>query len=147
MVGYLPKSEQESWRRRLQRAYQKPIYTEAKKALRSIRRQLESKNLSAVASLDEGLEETLTLHKLGVFPLLGQSLKTTNCLESINNQIAMRCGKVKHWKNASQKHRRLAATLLDIEPRLQRIRGYKHLPLLREAIQEELKIRVKEKTA
>ena len=41
-------------------------------------------NLSTVASLDEGLEETLTLHGLGLFPMLGVSLKTTNCLESLN---------------------------------------------------------------
>ena len=146
VVGYLPKSEQGLWRRRLQRAYEKPTYAEAKTALLSIRRELEKRNLSAVASLDEGFEETLTLHRLGVFGLLGPSLKTTNCLESVNNQIAIRCGKIKHWKNASQKHRWLATCLLDIEPRLRRIRGYKHLPLLREAIQEELKIQSKRKT-
>ena len=71
-------------------------------------------NQSAAASLDEGFEETLTLHRLGVFPLVGQSLKTTNVLESVNALAEQRCGRVDHWKNSSQKHRWLATTLLEI---------------------------------
>ena len=57
-----------------------------------LRKELELLNRSAVKSLDEGLEETLTLHRLGVFPILGRSLKTTNCLESIMSLIAQRNG-------------------------------------------------------
>jgi len=91
-------------------------YEEAKTALKEIRRDLAERNLSAVGSLDEGLEETLTLHRLGVFPLVGISLKTTNCLESIFSQVETRTGRVCHWKNSSQKHRWLAAALLDLEP-------------------------------
>jgi len=101
---------------------------------------LDEVNQSAVASLDEGLEETLTLHRLGVFPLVGRSLKTTNVIESVNAQAEQRCGRVDHWKNSNQKHRWLAAALLDIEPRLRRLLGYRHLPRLREAIQNELGI-------
>jgi transposase-like protein len=138
VVDHLSKSEQAWWRKRLQRAYERPTYEEAKTALKEIRRDLEERNLSAVGSLDEGLEETLTLHRLGVFPLVGISLKTTNCLESIFSQVETRTGRVCHWKNSSQKHRWLATALLDIEPRLRRIRGYQHLPRLREAIQREL---------
>jgi len=138
VVDHLSKSEQAWWRRRLQRAYERPTYKEAKTALEEIRRDLEERNLSAVKSLDEGFEETLTLHRLGVFPLVGISLKTTNCLESIFSQVETRTGRVSHWKNSSQKHRWLAAALLDIEPRLRRIRGHQHLPQLREAIQREL---------
>jgi transposase-like protein len=138
VVDHLSKSEQAWWRKRLQRAYERPTYEEAKTALKEIRRDLEERNLSAVGSLDEGFEETLTLHRLGVFPLVGISLKTTNCLESIFSQVETRTGRVCHWKNSSQKHRWLATALLDIEPRLRRIRGHKHLPQLREAIQREL---------
>jgi len=138
VVDHLSKSEQAWWRKRLQRAYERPTYEEAKTALKEIRRDLEERNLSAVKSLDEGFEETLTLHRLGVFPLVGISLKTTNCLESIFSQVETRTGRVCHWKNSSQKHRWLATALLDIEPRLRRIRGHKHLPQLREAIQREL---------
>ena len=147
VLKYLPKGEQAAMRRRLQLAYQKPTYKEAKAALNEILRELEQRNLSAARSLEEGLEETLTLHRLGVFGPLSVSLKTTNCIESIFSQVESRCRKVSHWKNASQKHRWLAASLLDIEPRLRRIRGHRHLPLLREAIQRESGIAAQQQVA
>ena len=140
VVTYLPRKEQQHWRGRLQRAYQRPTYEEAKRDLLAIRSELEELNQSAVASLDEGFEESLTLHRLGVFALVGRSLKTTNVIESVNAQAEQRCGRVDHWKNSNQKHRWLAAALLDIEPRLRRLSGYRHLPLLRTAIQKELDI-------
>ncbi len=95
-------------------------------------------NESAAASLSEGLEETLTVHQLGVFALLGRSFKTTNCLESLNAMIEQRCGNVDHWKSSNQKHRWMAAALLDIEPRLHRVVGYEHLAKLRQALNREL---------
>jgi transposase-like protein len=140
VVSHLPRTEQKHWRRKLQRAYQRPTHAEASHDLKAIRRELQELNESAVASLDEGFEETLTLHRLGVFPLLGRSLKTTNVLESVNAQAEQRCGRVDHWKNSNQKQRWLAATLLDIEPRLRRLFGHRHLPRLRAAIQKELGI-------
>lgn len=140
VISHLPKTEQKSWRGRLQRAYQRPTYDEASKALKGLGEELDEVNQSAAASLDEGFEETLTLHRLGVFPLVGRSLKTTNVLESVNAQAEQRCGRVDHWKTSNQKHRWLATALLDIEPRLRRLMGYRHLPLLRAAIQEELGI-------
>ena len=97
-------------------------------------------NQSAAASLREGFEDTLTLHRLGIFAVLGRSLKTANCIESINSMVEKRCGKVKSWKNSSQRMRWLASALLDIEPRLRRIRGHGDLPKLRDALQRELKI-------
>ena len=147
VVGYLPKKEQDSMRRRLRKAYQRPTYAEAKAALKKIKKELEERNLSAARSLEEGLEETLTLHRLGLFEPLGLSLKTTNCLESINSQVEARCGKVDCWKNSSQKQRWLATALLDIEPRLRRLMGYKHLPVLRVKIKEELGLKTKNKAA
>ena len=90
--------------------------------------------------LDEGLEETLTLHRLGVFALIGSSFKTTNCLESINAMAEQRCQKVDYWKNSNQKQRWLASALVDIEPRLRKVRGYKHLQKLRTAIMVELEL-------
>jgi transposase-like protein len=140
VVSYLPRKEQTYWRGRLQRAYERPTYEEAKRDLNAIRSELEERNQSAVASLDEGSEETLTLHRLGVFALVGRSLKTTNVLESVNAQAEQRCGRVDHWRNSNQKQRWLAAALLDIEPRLRKLSGYRHLPLLRTAIQKELRI-------
>ena len=147
VVSHLPKAEQVSWRRRLQRAYQRPTYKEAARDLRTLRQELDEVNQSAVASLDEGFEETLTLHRLGVFPLVGRSLKTTNALESVNALAEQRCGRVDHWKNSAQKHRWLATALLEIEPRLRRLLGYRHLPRLRAAIQKDLGITLPERSS
>jgi len=147
VLRYLPKSEQISMRNKLQKAYEKPTYEEAKSALEKIQDTLEDQNINAKNSLAEGLEETLTLHRLGVFALLGKSLKTTNCLESINSLVEKRCGKVNCWKNSSQKQRWLASALLDIEPRLNRVKGYKHLPILREQLKESLGLKKKHQAA
>jgi hypothetical protein len=105
-----------------------------------LQRDLEARNQSAASSLAEGLEETLTLHRLGVFAVLGVSFKTTNCLESINALVEERCAKVDRWTNSRQRQRWLAAALLDLEPRLRKVKGYRHLPKLRAALQRELHI-------
>ena len=140
VVRHLPKGEQATWRRRLQRAYQRPTYAEASAALTRLQTELEDRNQSAARSLAEGLEETLTLHRLGVFALVGLSFKTTNCLESINALVEERCAKVDRWTNSHQRQRWLATALLDIEPRLRRVKGYRHLPKLREALQRALQL-------
>ncbi len=140
VVRHLPKGEQVAWRRRLQRAYQRPTYTEAKTALGRLQQELETRNQSAARSLAEGLEETLTVHRLGMFACLGLSFKTTNCLESINALVEERCAKVDRWTNSNQRQRWLATALLDIEPRLRKVKGYQHLPQLREALKRELRL-------
>ena len=71
------------FRKPLQRAYEEPTYEGANRALMRVKRELSLINESAVRSLEEELEETLTLHRLGLFEKLGKSLKTTNCIESI----------------------------------------------------------------
>ena len=140
VVRHLPKGNQATWRRRLQRAYQRPTYAEARTALTRLQTELEDRNQSAARSLAEGLEETLTLHRLGVFALLGLSFKTTNCLESIHALVEERCAKVDRWTNSNQRQRWLATALLDIEPRLRKVKGYRHLPKLREALRRDLNI-------
>ena len=137
VVRYLPKAQQAAWRRRLQQAYERPTYPDAKAALLRLRQALRPVNLSAVTSLDEGFEETLTLHRLGVFATLGVSLKTTNCLESLNAQLGQLTDKVDHWRTSDQKQRWVASALLLIEPRLRRIKGYRHLRQLQDTLQRE----------
>lgn len=144
VVSHLPQRDQITWKRRLQRAMERPTYDESRTALERLVAELDGINQSAAASLREGLDEMLTLHRLGVFAQLGRSFKTTNCLENINGLIEDRCAKVDCWKNSNQRHRWLAAALLDIEPRLRTVCGHKHLGALREALQRELKL---EKTA
>ena len=143
VVSHLAKSEQAVWRQRLQRAYNRPEYDEALTALETLHGELDDRNQSAAGSLTEGLDETLTLHRLGLYGVLGRSLKTTNGLESVNALVEERCAKVDHWQNSSQRHRWLATALLDIEPRLRKLMGYRHLPKLRAALKRELKIDTK----
>jgi transposase-like protein len=82
--------EQPYWRRRLQKAYDRPTYPEAKAALKAVLRELEQENPSAAASLEEGMEETLALHRLGVYAILDLSFKTTTCLETTNALVEER---------------------------------------------------------
>jgi putative transposase len=140
VVSYVPKGQQAFLRKRLQRGYERPTYEEAHKALMKVRVELEEQNQSALASLDEGFDETLTLHRLGLYGKLGRSFKTANCIETLNSMAERLCGRVNHWKNSQQKHRWFAAALRDIEPRLNRVHGHKHLPLLRKALAKELGI-------
>ena len=140
VVSYLGKHEQGVWRQRLQRAYNRPDYNEVIGALETLHRELDERNQSAAGSLAEGLDETVTLHRLGLFGVLGRSLKTTNGLESVNALVEERCAKVDHWQNSSQRQRWLATALLDIEPRLRKVAGYRHLPKLRAALKQALKI-------
>ena len=91
-----------------------------------------------MASLEEGLEETLTLHRLGLFTALGKSFKTTNCIESLMAQVGQYTDKVDYWKNSSQKQRWVAAALLEIESSLRRVENHRHLYRLREVLKKEI---------
>jgi len=93
VVGYLPKAEQAAWRGKLQQAYRQPTYAAARAALERLDRDLRRLNTDAARSLAEGLEETLTLHRLGCVERLGQSFLTTNMLESVLAQVEQRTGK------------------------------------------------------
>ena len=68
IVSYLPKSEQAPMRRKLQKLYTIDDYEKAKTALKKLKPQLQLINTSAATSLEEGLEETLTIHRLGLMP-------------------------------------------------------------------------------
>ena len=147
VLSYLTKSEQAFQRARLTKAWSRPTLQEAKAQLQTIQQELEDLNQSAAGSLKEGLEETLTLHRLGLFAKMGRSFKTTNCIESLNAGAEKYCGKVKFWKNSNQKHRWLACALMEIEPTLNKVAGSAHLPELRKRLMQELKLSTKEDTS
>ena len=140
VIAYLPKGAQEDVKKALQNAYNMPTYHQAKAALNALRPALALMNESALNSLEEGIEETLTLHRLGLMPHLKQSFRTTNCIESLNSMVAQITRNVKRWTNSNQRNRWLATALLDIQPRLRRVKGYRYLPMLRLALQKDLKI-------
>jgi transposase-like protein len=131
VVSYLGKSDQVVFRRRLQDAYSKTNYKESVSALKHIHRELEKINISAANSLLEGLDETLTIHELGLSVELARSLSTTNCIEGFMSQLGAYTDKVDRWQNSNQIQRWTATSALDIEPRLHRIKGHEFLKVLR----------------
>ena len=146
IVTYLDASQQTLFRRRLQEAYAKTTYKEALAELQKIHQQLERINASAANSLLEGLEETLTLHHLGLSPELTRSLSTTNCLESVMSLLGQYTDKVDRWHNSNQILRWTATGLLDIEPRLNKIQGARYLPVLKNKLKETVNRRLQKET-
>lgn len=113
-------------------------YADAKRALHQLGKELGRLNESAAHGLDEGLEETLTLHRLGIHDDPRRSLSTTNLIESVMAQIERKTQRVDHWRTSDQKQRWCAATLLQIEQQFRRVRGCKHFPLLQHALRPKL---------
>lgn len=69
---------------------------------------------------------------------LGKSFASTNCIESVMPQLGQYTDKVDRWRGGRHIQRWAAAGLLEIEPRLQKIRGFRYLKLLREKLQKEV---------
>ena len=80
--------------------------------------------------MEEGLDETLTRHRLGVFPELGRRFKTTNLIETVNAELERKSLEVDHRRTSDQKQRWGAAALLAVEQQFRRVNGYAQLPLL-----------------
>lgn len=134
ILKYLGEEKKSSFRRRLQAAYEQSTYEKAKKRLEAIKRELALINKSAVESLEEGFEETLTLHRLGLFAKIGRSFKTTNCIENVNKLLALYTDRVTRWQNSDQRQRWVGTAMLELEPGLNRVQGYKHMGDLRVAM-------------
>ena len=139
VTSYLDDTQKALCQRRMQEAYAKTTYKEAENELKKIYQELLRVNESAANSLAEGLEETLTLHQLGLSPELSKSLNTTNCIESVMSQLGQYTDKVDRWHNGWQVLRWTAAGLMDIEPRLNKIQGARYLNILRFKMQEGIK--------
>lgn len=138
VVSYLGKQEQPTWRRKLCAAYAHATYADAKRALERLHRELRLVNESAAASLAEGLDETLTLHRLNIFPELGVSFKTTNLIESVMARLEARTRRVTRWSTSDQKLRWCASALRAMERQFRRVKNHRHLPLLQQALQTKL---------
>jgi transposase-like protein len=138
VVSYLPKADQKTWRSKLQRAYQETTYETAKERLTDLHAELQQINRRAARSLQEGLEETLTLHRLGLFDELGKSLKTTNCIESLMGEVDGYIEDVKCWHHSPQRHQWMALAVLEAENGFRRLDGYEDLPRLQAALKETI---------
>ena len=140
VLSYLAKQDQPAWRRKLQAAYAHPAYADAKRALERLYRELRLVNESAATSLAEGLEETLTLHRLNVFPELGVSFKTTNLIESVMSRLEAKTRRVTRWRTSDQKLRWCASALWAMERQFRRVKNHRHLHLLKQALQNTLSL-------
>jgi putative transposase len=134
VLSYLKESSKEHFRKRINKAYHADTYQEAKKMLLAVIADLEIENSDAAGSLKEGLEETLTIHKLDLIEEFGTSFTTTNCIENVNSLMNKHVGKVKYWQNSDQRHRWVACALLEIEQRMRKVDNYKKLYLLKKKI-------------
>ena len=127
---HLPQQAQGDTDRRIRNAYAMTGYAEAKAELGKIFRQLERINPSAARSLEEGLEETLTVHRLGLGALLRRTLASTNPIESCFSTVERVAHHVKRWRGGDQALRWTATGLLEAEKKFRRVKGYRELALL-----------------
>ncbi len=127
---HFAEEEQTHWDGQLAQAYDLLSYPDAKRALVQIQRQLKGVNPSAARSLEEGLEETLTLHRLAVPPELRRTLRSTNPIESAFSRVRTVCHNVKRWRPGDQRERWVGSALIFAEQKFRRIVGYRALPRL-----------------
>jgi transposase-like protein len=130
----LPKEHQTRIDKRLAAAYGMNEVGEARKAVESVFEELINLSEPAAASLEEGMEETLTVHKLGLKSDLKRILSSTNCIESMFSMARRHKRNVKRWKNTSHVERTLVVTLLEAESRFHRVQGYRDLKVLQEKV-------------
>jgi len=123
--------EQKPWvAKRLNAAYAQEDYAPAKLALSTLHRELMDLNPSAARSLGEGMEETLTVHRLHVPMQLRKTLASTNVIESAFSIVERVCRNVKRWHGGDQRERWVGSGLLVAQHQFRRITGYKQIPSL-----------------
>ena len=141
ILKYIPEKEQDAVKRKYQQSVNKESYKEARESLKDLKRDLEVINLSAARSLEEGLEDILTLHRLGLNVDFSKSFATTNCIENLNSQIGKYLNKVKYWKNSKERYRWIAAALLEIELKMRKVNNFRILNQMQNTIKEEIQKR------
>ena len=127
VTEHLPESCRADYDWRLRQAYALADYGQATAASERIWRQLCEINPSAARSLEEWMEETLTLHRLGVGELLRRTLSTTNTIESCLSTVRHVTRNVKHWQGGDHIARWTAAGLAEREQKFRRVKGYRSL--------------------
>jgi len=136
VLDQLPEEKKAQARWRLQAAWAEKDAQVAEKQLRKTARWLEPSWPMAAASLLEGLEETLTVQRLGISHTLGRSLSNTNLIESCFAQAAHRTRRVKRWDGPKMILRWTASALLSGEKNFRRINGCEQLNALEKILRE-----------
>ena len=134
VLSYLPESEQANVSLAMTTAYREFEYVKAKASLELLADNLAYRYPKAADSLREGLEETLTAHRLKLPGLLRQTLSSTNAMESANSGCMGIIRRVCNFKNGAMALRYAAAGFLEAERGFRRIKGYKQIPILQNAL-------------
>jgi putative transposase len=124
--------------RRMTDAYHAGSALEAEAALLALAKELDRTHPGAAASLREGLDETLTVLRLGVPPTLARTLRSTNCIESMISVCREHAGNVKRWRDGQMALRWCAAGMVEAGKQFRRVNGHLHLPSLRAALEREI---------
>jgi len=131
---HLPQKHWDELSRQLHAAYHETDYGEALRRLKTTARWLERLNPDAAASLREGMEETLTVVRLGIPELLRRTLATTNPIESAFSVAQNVTRRVKCWREGDMRQRWCVAGLMRAESKFRRVKGYRQLPQLLKAL-------------
>ena len=138
VMDHLPERDRPAVKARLRRAWAQTDHAVALDQLRLLAGELERTHPGAAGSLREGMEETLTLIRLGVTGSLKRTLQSTNPCESMIEIVRRTQRNVKRWSSGEMGLRWTAAGMLEAERQFRRIIGYKDLAKLAVAIEHEL---------
>ena len=138
VLEHLPERDRPAVKRRLRRAWADTDHQRALDALRLLAAELDRSHPGAAASLREGMEETLTLTRLGIRGSLKRTLESTNACESMIECVRRSARNVKRWQSGDMALRWTAAGMLEAERQFRRIIGYRDLAKLSVAIERDL---------
>ena len=130
VVDHLPEEHKSTVRKKIQNAYAMTEYADAKHALERLHRELMELNPSAARSLEEGMEETLTVHRLRVPAQLRRTLASTNVIESAFSIVETICRNVKRWRAGDHIERWVGSGLLVAERQFRKVQGYREIESL-----------------
>jgi putative transposase len=135
---YLPKKYHGMLTLKLRMAWGMTEYPKALQELRKVHAWLASLNQAAAESLEEGMEETLTINRLGLSSPLRRLFSSTNIIESCFSRAGDLCRRVTRWRDGNMAQRWAGTVLLEAETRFRRIQAYGQLPLLINALSQTL---------
>jgi len=130
VLDHLTDEQKPAIAKKLNSAYALEDYAAAKQALQTLHRELMDLNPSAARSLGEGMEETLTIHRLKLPTQLRKTMASTNVIESAFSIVEQVCKNVKRWHGGDQRERWVGSGLLVAEKQFRRITAYKLIPVL-----------------
>lgn len=123
-----------SVRKALRQAWELDDAEKAEKLIRNLARRLEHEAPGVSASILEGIDEILTVTRLGLPVELRRSLACTNVIENMNGTIRQVCRNVKRWRDAKMVLRWTGAAMLEAAKGFRRLKARKQLPILRAAL-------------